>query len=168
MGAALSSCGDAEPPGPVPAPAAPAAGVAPASANEPGPRDLLARLRAHVLAGRGGQAFNQDVAFLDGLLWPAREGPDLGASQAHVTLAHIAGDVGRTLALPPEQRAQVAEPDAISLEIHAAWLEAAALPPDDYRAWCADAGAALRLRLRLDRDRLFDPQRPGGRGSTDR
>lgn len=163
LGGALAGCGDPEPAVEGVSPAATASPL-PTVAGEGGPKDLLARLRAHVAGGKGGPELNQDIAALRRLLWPTLESPEAQqASDAHVTLAHTAGAVGKTLALSPQVRAQVGEVDAISLEIHGAWLTAAAMPPDDYALWCSHQGAALLLRLRADRARLFDPARPSER-----
>ena len=132
-----------------------------ASANEPGIRDLLARLRARVVAGTGlGDAeWGQDVAHLGILLWPTQ--PTDAARLAvndHVHLTSVAGDVGRDLARSPEDRSRWAQSDAVSIEIHDAWLVAAQREPDDYRTWIEGAGATLAKRLRDERAKLFPPR----------
>jgi hypothetical protein len=132
-----------------------------ASANEPGARELLARLRARVAAGTGlaDADWGQDVAHLGLLLWPTQ--PTDAARLAvndHVHLASVAGDVGRDLARTPEDRSRWAQSDAISIEIHDAWLVAAKGEPDAYREWVEGAGATLAKRLRDERAKLFPPR----------
>lgn len=160
-GPALVGCGD---PSPTPDGAAGGAGAsAPASANEPGAAALLKRLRERAATGTAmaDAAWNQDVAQLQRLLWPGMAAADAErGSRTHVSLSHVAGSVGAWLARDEAARALEAEPDAISREIHQAWLAATAGPPDDYRDWCLGRGAALLQRLEDDRRaRLF--ARPG-------
>jgi hypothetical protein len=158
--AVLPSCGDPEP---EPAPSQAVAGPASAASKEGKETEagrVLRQLRTRVHGGQGGPEVNQEIAALQRLLWPALDTPEAQqASDAHVTLSHTAGAVAKTIALPAEVRAQVGEIDAISLEIHEAWLEAAAGTPEEYAVWCSHQGAALLLRLRADRAKLWDTPR---------
>ena len=154
----LAACGDTESPAGG-APGAPGA-AGPATANDPGTRTLLTRLRERVTAGGGlsDASWNQDVAQLQRLLWPgmATEDAERG-TRAHVSLSQVAADVGAWLAKDAERRALSAEPDPVSLDVHKAWLEAASGTPDAYRAWCVGDAAALLKRLEDDRRaRLFE------------
>ena len=149
----LSSCGRSEEGG---GDAPPPPGAAVASANEPGAVALLARLRERATAGTGlaDAGWNQDVAQLQRLLWPGMESEDAErGTRAHVALCQVAASVGAWLAKDEKARALEAEPDAVSREIHGAWLDAAMRTPDAYRAWCAKEGAALLERLEDERRR---------------
>lgn len=154
----VGGCGDSEPPAaPGAAPSASAPRERP-SADLPGARELLARLRSRVTAGTGlgDAAWEADLSYLGRLLWP--EVPEWGvqsAAQIHEQLANIAGDVGRDLARKPDDRADWAARDALSLEIHDAWLVATADDPDAYRAWVEAGGGMLAQRLRAERAKLF-------------
>ena len=156
---AVGGCG--EPERPEPRAEAPAPAAQRASANEPGVRELLARVRARVVAGTAlnDAAWGLDVAHLAHDLWPAQPTDAARvAANDHVNLTTIAADVGRDLARTPEDRARWARSDALSLEIHDAWLVASNGEPDTYRTWVEGAGAALGKRLSAERARLFPPR----------
>jgi hypothetical protein len=154
-----AGCGESAPDSAPVAPGAPDVSSNRTSANEVGPRELLARVRTRVEQGTGlgDAAWGTDVGHLALLLWPV--GPaDSGQVAAinHAQLTNIAGDVGRDLARKPEDRAVWAARDAVSLEIYDAWLAAADRNPDAYRAWVEGGGAILVQRLRKERAQLFE------------
>jgi hypothetical protein len=152
---AFAGCGESDAP-PQRGGAAQAPPSARVSANEPGVRELLARVRARAVAGAGltDATWGQDVAHLAVLLWPSTD----AAREDHVKLTTVAGDVGRDLARTPGERNLWAQRDAVSLEIHDAWLVATNGEPDAYRTWVEGAGAALVKRMSAERAKLFPPR----------
>lgn len=121
-----------------------------------GATDLLARLRQRVVEGTAlnDRSGSEDASQLRALLWasgaPGR-GPDL-----HQMLVVVAGAIARELTSGEGARERVTASDPVSVEIHDAWVAAAAQGPDAYRTWCEGEGARLFERLEQERQKLFD------------
>jgi hypothetical protein len=81
-------------------------------------------------------------------LWPAAEAGE--HRKRHTELAHIAGDLSRSLAAAPDAREDWEARDPSSLAIHDGFLAAAGAGSEAYRAWVEGPGGAL-LRERIER-----------------
>lgn len=138
---------------------APAPAVVPAPQPEAAPADLLRYLHERVAAGGAmDRGFQEASTRLQGLWWgQAGDEAAQRARAVHGILLHTAGGVG--VELTQEPREAVAARDALGLEVHDAWLAAAAQGPEAYRAWCAGEGVEVYRRFEAARQaQLFGPR----------